>query len=180
MSDIDVVTDLDSLEQMKTEHVSLMAQITKSLSQLVIHPPDFITLCVHLCLCLCMDGFLYFPFPLLCVSVHKVWSGQMKPITGTSLLFLTHARTTWPLTTIYTLTRVRNELLDSISYIVRILFFLSRTCLLQSENDVFILVLRRVMLSDSEAPNAVTSKNLAAPHFIVSHLKHPSKRGGWN
>lgn len=51
MSDIDAVTDSDSLEQMKTENVSLMAESAKNLSQLAIHPQNFITMCVRLCVC---------------------------------------------------------------------------------------------------------------------------------
>lgn len=51
MSDIDAVTDSDSLEQMKTENVSLMAESAKNLSQLAIHPQNFITMCERLCVC---------------------------------------------------------------------------------------------------------------------------------
>lgn len=62
-------------EQMKTENISLMAEMAESLSQLAIHPQNVISVCVGLCACvctMCMDGFLSLPLsPLVCKSTRS-------------------------------------------------------------------------------------------------------------
>ena len=59
-----------------------MAEMVKSLSQLTIPPTNCITMCVsvRLCVCVCtmsVDGFLYLPFLLLCVSLQGLkWTNE--------------------------------------------------------------------------------------------------------
>lgn len=171
---------------MKTESVSLMAEMAKSLSQLAIHPQYFITICVRLCVpCAWMDSST--SLFSLGMSVHKVWCEQIKPITGTSPIFLTRARTTWPLTTICTLCEIRSRtifliLWGSISPLPELICY--RWCFHPyfEWNDVIRLCVEhmlRLELSDSGTLGAVTSQDLkAAPLLFVSHdcLKHPLKK----
>lgn len=67
MPDIDAVIDSDCCEQMKTENMTLKAEMAESLSQLAVRSLPKFHHCVPVCtFAMCMVGF---PFLPLCVSL---------------------------------------------------------------------------------------------------------------